>query len=122
MFDDNRFIKKYFIALFYMSKKQTNIFFMEIFNNILKINDTNVMIVYDIEGIVWFGLRDIIIALGYKNIENAITKIKIKMDNKKSYDKIQPPTGEGGSKSIKPHKKFINESGYMNYYQFKQKQ
>jgi len=93
MFDDNSFIKKYFIALFYMSKKQTNIFFMEIFNNILKINDTNVMIVYDIEGIVWFGLRDIIIALGYKNIENAITKIK--MDNKKSYDKIQPPTGEG---------------------------
>ena len=39
MFDDNSFIKKYFIALFYMSKKQTNIFFMEIFNNILKINE-----------------------------------------------------------------------------------
>ena len=48
---------------------------MEIFNNILKINDTNVMIVYDIEGIVWFGLRDFFIALGYKNIEIAITKI-----------------------------------------------
>ena len=94
-----------------MSKKHKNIFFMEIFNEILKINDNDIAILFDKKGNIWFGLRDIIKSLGYINIENAITKIKITIDNKKSYDKIQPPSGEGGSKSIKPHKKFINESG-----------
>jgi prophage antirepressor-like protein len=94
-----------------MSVKKDTVFFMEIFNEILKINETNIMIVYDIKGDVWFGLRDVIKSLGYINIENAITEIKIKTHNKKSYDKIHPPCGEGGSKSIKPHKKFINEAG-----------
>ena len=93
-----------------MSKKQNNIFFMEIFNDILKINDHEISIIYDKKGNVWFGLRDIIKSLGYKNIENAITKIKITINNKKSYDKIQPPSPQGGCTSIKPHKKFINES------------
>ena len=84
---------------------------MEIFNEILKINNNDIVILFDKKGNVWFGLRDIIKSLGYKNLENAITKIKITINNKKSYDKIQPPSGEGGSKSIKPHKKFINEAG-----------
>ncbi len=30
--------------------------------------------------------------------------------DKKSYDRIQPPSPQGGCTSIKPHKKFINES------------
>jgi len=68
-----------------MSEKQTNMFFMEIFNDILKINDTNVMIVYDVDGNIWFGLKDIIKCLGYLNIQKAITNIKISVDNKKIY-------------------------------------
>ena len=39
-----------------MSKKKDNIFFMEIFNEILKINETNIMIIYDIKGVVWFEI------------------------------------------------------------------
>lgn len=62
-------------------------------------------------GDIWFGLRDLLKILGYKSLENAITKININKENKKSYDKIEPPKGLGGSKTIKPHKKFINESG-----------
>lgn len=50
-----------------MSKKE-NIFFMEIFNNILKINKKEIMIVYDVDGNIWFELRDIIKSLGYSNI------------------------------------------------------
>ena len=68
-----------------MSEKQTNMFFMEIFNDILKINDTNVMIVYDVDGNIWFGLRDIIKSLGYSNIRKAITNIKTSDNNKKIY-------------------------------------
>ena len=96
-----------------MSKKE-NTFFMEIFNNILKINKKEIMIVYDVDGNIWFGLRDIIKSLGYSNIIKAITNIKISKQNKIDYDKLEPtPRGVGSIKpyNIKPHKKFINESG-----------
>jgi hypothetical protein len=43
-----------------MSKKQNSIFFMQIFNDILKINNNEVMIVYDREGNIWFGFSDVI--------------------------------------------------------------
>ena len=66
-----------------MSKKQTNMFFMEIFNDILRINNNDVVIIYDVDGNIWFGLKDIIKCLGYLNIQKAITNIKISVDNKK---------------------------------------
>jgi prophage antirepressor-like protein len=53
-----------------MSKKQNNIFFMDIFNNILKINEQEIMIVYDKKNNIWFGLKDIIKLLKYVNITN----------------------------------------------------
>ena len=37
-----------------MSKKHENIFFMEVFNDILKINNNNVIIIYDTDGNIWF--------------------------------------------------------------------
>jgi prophage antirepressor-like protein len=105
-----------------MSNKHKNIFFMEIFNNILKINNDEVMIIFDIEGNIWFALRDVIKSLNYKNIVKAISNIKISKQNKKIYKKIEPtPRGVGSVGSIdtdyirpyniKPHKLFINESG-----------
>jgi prophage antirepressor-like protein len=98
-----------------MSKKRDNVFFMEIFNDILKINEQEITIVYDIKGNVWFGLRDIIKALKYNNTRNAITKLKISNDNLILYSKINKNT-RGTSPvvplyTIQPHKKFINESG-----------
>ena len=86
------------------------IFFLDIFNQLLKINDVEIMIIFDIKGKIWFGLRDIIKVLQYSNIEKAITKIKISKINKKIYDDIEPhPRGVGSVITIKPHKIFINE-------------
>jgi len=87
-------------------------FFLDIFNQIFKINDIEIMIIFDTDGKVWFGLRDIIKVLQYSNVEKAITKIKISKINKKSYDNIEPhPRGRGSINTIKPHKIFINETG-----------
>ena len=86
---------------------------MEIFNEILKFNNNKIVILYDNLNNIWFGLRDIIKALDYKNIENAISAIKINREYKITYNKItffEPPSAQGGSK-IKPHKIFINEAG-----------
>jgi len=98
-----------------MSKKQDSIFFMEIFNDILKINDNEIAILFDKKGNIWFGLRDIIKSLKYNNIRNAITKLKISKTNVKIYSKISKDirgtTGLVPLYTNQPHKKFINESG-----------
>ena len=69
------------------------------------------MIIFDNDNNIWFGLRDIIITLGYSNITKAITEIKISSKYKKEYSKILTPRRRGGRIFIKPNKKFINESG-----------
>ena len=98
-----------------MSKKQDSIFFMEIFNEILKVNDNEIAILFDKKGNIWFGLRDIIKSLKYNNIRNAITKLKISKTNVKIYSKIsngiRGTTGLVPIYTNQPHKKFINESG-----------
>ena len=92
-----------------MSKKRDNIFFMEIFNDILKINEQEITIVYDKYNNIWFGLRDILIVLKYTSLDKIISKIKVSSNNINVYKKIHPfPRGKG---TIKLHKKFINESG-----------
>ena len=92
-----------------MSKKKDNVFFMEIFNDILKINEQEITIVYDKYNNIWFGLRDILIVLKYTSLDKIISKIKVSPNNINVYEKIHPyPQGKG---SVKPNKKFINESG-----------
>jgi prophage antirepressor-like protein len=98
-----------------MSVKKDNVFFMEIFNEILKINNNDVIIIFDGKGDVWFGLRDIVKLLQYNNVKNAITKLKISKTNVQIYSKISEIT-RGTSLVVphythQPHKKFINESG-----------
>ena len=100
-----------------MSRKKDNFFFMEFFNNILKINNTNVIIIYDTDGNIWFGLRDVIKSLGYSNIQKAMANIKTSINNRKSYCNLHPtPAGEGSrhvidKEMLKPNKIFINEAG-----------
>lgn len=101
-----------------MSKKHHHIFFMQIFNDILQINNNNIIIIYDIDGNIWFGLTDILKSLSYSNIQKAMSNIQISTNNKKIYSNLYPsPTGVGlyssshTKHSLKPNKIFINESG-----------
>jgi len=64
-----------------MSKKLTNIFFMEIFNDILKINNNEVMIVYDVNGNIWFKFKDILLVIGYLGTIKHQKNIKINQLN-----------------------------------------
>jgi hypothetical protein len=68
---------------------------MEIFNEMLKVNDKEIMIIYDISSNIWFGLRDLLKILNYKNLEKAITQISISKNNIKIYSKIEPPPRGG---------------------------
>jgi prophage antirepressor-like protein len=51
-------------------------FFMTIFNEILKVNNQEIILIFDKDMNIWFGLRDIINVLGYSNYEKSISNIK----------------------------------------------
>jgi prophage antirepressor-like protein len=93
-----------------MNRKK-EVFFMEIFNEILKLNDNIIVIVYDKNGDIWFGLRDVVKALEYNNYRKAVARLKISKKNIKLYLKIHGTPQGVPSKGTHPNKKFINESG-----------
>jgi hypothetical protein len=47
-----------------------NSFFLDIWNHLIKINENNIFILFDTDGNIWFGLKDLIKALGYKSLQN----------------------------------------------------
>jgi prophage antirepressor-like protein len=61
---------------------------MTIFNEILKVNNQEIILIFDKDMNIWFGLRDIINVLGYSNYEKSISNIKITNTNKLTYNKI----------------------------------
>ena len=93
-------------------KYQNKKFFLDVFNNILDYNDSLVVVIFDINGGIWFGFSDLLKMLGYTSIDKTIQKTKINNDFKLKYNKIQiahPP--RDGQNICKHNKLFINESG-----------
>ena len=86
-------------------------FFLDIFNKLLKINEDSIMIIFDIEGNIWFSMRDIFKALNYVNINKVINNMNIDIMYKKYYKNLRVcPIGDT-LKNMQPHQLFINESG-----------
>jgi len=71
--------------------KQKNMFFMEFFNDIFKVNDDEVMIVFDVEGNIWFKFKDLLKVLGYTGTLKHSNKIKIDDTNMILYKNIKVP-------------------------------
>ena len=90
-----------------------NLFFFDIFNKILLFNDEDIFIIFDKDGVIWFGYVDLIRALEYSKIEKARKTLKIDPEYKKNYGDIvvtKLPENININK-LKPNKIFINESG-----------
>jgi anti-repressor protein len=86
-------------------------FFLDIFNELLKINDETTIIIFDIYGNMWFSLTHVLKCLGYKNINKRIDAFDISIDNKKFYKNIE--ISQKASRIYNMHKNrlFINEPG-----------
>lgn len=67
------------------------VFFLDIFDKILKYGEKEVIIVFDKIGNIWFGLRDILKIMEYKNYKKALYNINISDYNKKKYNEINLP-------------------------------
>lgn len=66
-------------------------FFLDIFNQILKYGEHEISIIFDSNGDVWFGLRDTLKVLDYKNYKKALYNIYISKNNQKKYKYIGVP-------------------------------
>ena len=86
-------------------------FFLDIFNKILKINESDVMIIFDLEGNIWFKLKDVFIALGYTDLKKSIYKFNINKDYKKKYLSIKVPGSTPVPSNLQQTTLFVNESG-----------
>ena len=62
-----------------------NTFFLDVFNKLLKINENEILILFDIDGNIWFNFRNVIKAFGYTNINDVIYNAKITEKNKIYY-------------------------------------
>jgi hypothetical protein len=58
-------------------------FFLDVFNKLFKINDKEIIIIFDKEGNIWFKFRDVLLALGYSDILHRIVDMKINIEIKK---------------------------------------
>jgi prophage antirepressor-like protein len=85
-------------------------FFLDIFNKILKYGEKDISIIFDSNGDIWFGLRDILKVLEYTSLKKTIYNIS-KQYKKKYKDLRGFPRGNPLSKNQQPNKIFINESG-----------
>jgi prophage antirepressor-like protein len=90
---------------------KNNDFFMDVFNHLLKVNEDNVLIVFDKDGNIWFSFRDILKALKYNNIDNAINTIIVNDLFKQKYKNIRVSSALETLKNMQPEQIFINESG-----------
>ena len=90
----------------------SNNFFLDIFNKLLKINEDNIMIIFDVYGDIWFKFKDVLIALGYSDIKHTISEMKIMNNNKIHYSNIKvvvlnPPPYNFYFTTLLYHKKFL---------------
>ena len=86
-------------------------FFLDILNQLLKVNEDNIIIIFDIKGDVWFALSDIYKVLGYNNINKVINKTNINIKNKEYYSNIRVCPRGHTLYNNQPNQIFVNEAG-----------
>ena len=86
-------------------------FFLDIFNQLLNINEENILIIFDINGDTWFALRDVYKVLGYNNLDKVINRTNINTKNKKYYKNLKQCPSVHEFSNMHPSQIFVNESG-----------
>ena len=69
------------------------------------------MILFDIDGNIWFKLKDVYKILGYSNLKDLIFKNNLNDKYKKSYDKIKVYPLWGTPYNFQKNTIFVNEPG-----------
>ena len=84
---------------------------LNIFENIIKFNEKNIFIIFDISGEIWFGLKDLLKTLGYTHKIKHIYDFNINKNNIKVFKNIKVPRSTEVPSNFQYKTKFINEYG-----------
>lgn len=94
-----------------IQNNKSDTFFLDIFNQILKYNEKNVMIIFDTNGGIWFKLTDLLRMLGYVDIKHTRNNIVINQQFIKVISEINEVVLKTTPPRFQPKTKFINEFG-----------
>ena len=86
-------------------------FIIDIFENLLKYNDTNVFIILDINNDIWFKMKDILTILGYYNITKSKRLKGLDKKNLCKFMYIKVGLYRALPLNSQPNTIFVNESG-----------
>ena len=86
-------------------------FFLDIFNNILDYNNNKVMIIFDVDGNIWFMLKDLMKMLGYVNILHIVNDMKINDGYKKKFIDLKVGPSTTPPLNFQKNTYFVNEFG-----------
>ena len=90
----------------------SNNFYLDVFNKLLTINEHKIFILFDKNGEIWFGFKDLVLALGYLNSKNAVNRLKIDDKYLKKIEELKGASTIGApTKIIQPHTIMINNTG-----------
>ena len=90
---------------------------VEIFDNIIRLNGTDIILLFDKSNNIWFSLSNVLKALEYKTYREEIKNIKLNDEYISTYSNILKNSIKNNLsnnkkfKNIQPHMKMINEAG-----------
>jgi len=90
---------------------------VEIFDNLIILNGTDIIVLFDKSNNIWFSLSNVLKALDYKTYRDEIKDIEINNEYISTYSTILKLSSKNSIndhktiKNIQPHMKMINESG-----------
>ncbi len=90
---------------------ENNNFFLDIFNHLLKINENEILIIFDINGNIWFSFKDLLKSLEYVDIKHTYSSNIISEINKSKFLDLKVVWLTTPPSNFQKNTFFINESG-----------
>jgi prophage antirepressor-like protein len=90
-------------------------FFLDIFNQLLKVNEDNIFIIFDIKGKIWFKFKDVVKVLGYKNLKDVIFNNNLDDKYKSKYHDLKVYRSNSTPLNFQKNTLFINEYGLYKF-------
>jgi len=95
---------------------------IDIFNNLLKYNEKQIIIIIDINNNIWFKTKDILIILGYYNITKIYRLNGLKKNYLCKFKYIKVGLQIALPSNMQPNSLFINESGLYQLLSYSRKE
>lgn len=85
--------------------------YINLINNILDYDKQKVVVLLDIDDILWFSFREVLTILGYKDLKKAIKRLQLVDNYKASFAELDLSYSVSTIVKVHPHTVFVSEHG-----------